>query len=101
MIYVRGHPADYNAWEAMPGTAVRDDDQMLGHCARDESGAHAIGSCKMGHDPLAVVDERLRVHGVDGLRVMDCSVMPTQISGNTNGPVMAMAWRAAELILDA
>jgi len=43
----------------------------------------------------------LRVHGVDGLRVTDCSVMPTQISGNTNGPVMAMAWRAAELILDA
>lgn len=53
-----------------------------------------------GRDSLAVVDERLRVHGVDGLRVMDCSVMPTQVSGNTNGPVIAMARRAAELILD-
>jgi choline dehydrogenase len=90
----------YIAEETMPGPAVRDDDEILDHCARDESGAHAIGSCKMGRDPLAVVDERLCVRGVDGLRVMDCSVMPTQISGNTNGPVMAMAWRAAELILE-
>jgi calcineurin-like phosphoesterase len=48
---------------------------------------------------VAVVDERLRVHGLQGLRVMDCSVMPTQVSGNTNGPVMAMAWRAADMFI--
>jgi choline dehydrogenase-like flavoprotein len=65
-------------------------------------GHHVVGTCKMGpsHDRTAVVDHRLRVHGVDGLRVMDCSVMPTMPSGNTNAPVMAMAWRAADLILE-
>ena len=51
-----------------------------------------------GNDPLAVLDPRLRVRGVSGLRVMDISVMPTMVSGNTNGPAMAMAWRAAQLI---
>jgi choline dehydrogenase-like flavoprotein len=53
----------------------------------------------MGDDALAVLDDRLRVRGVDGLRVMDLSAMPTQVSGNPNGPVMAMAWRAGERIL--
>jgi choline dehydrogenase-like flavoprotein len=54
----------------------------------------------MGTDAMSVVDERLRVRGVDGLRVVDLSVFPTMISGNTNGPVMALAWRAAQLILE-
>jgi choline dehydrogenase-like flavoprotein len=53
----------------------------------------------MGRDATAVVDERLRVRGVTGLRVVDCSVMPGLISGNTNGPAMATGWRAADLIL--
>ena len=53
----------------------------------------------MGQDSMAVVDPMLRVRGVSGLRVVDCSIMPTLVSGNTNGPVMAMAWRAADLIL--
>lgn len=60
---------------------------------------HTVGTCRMGGDADSVVDSALRVRGVDGLRVVDCSVMPTQISGNTAGPVMAIAWRAAELIL--
>ena len=54
----------------------------------------------MGSDRLAVLDSRLRVRGVHGLRVMDLSITPTMISGNTNGPMMAMAWRAADLILE-
>ena len=54
----------------------------------------------MGSDPLAVVDERLRVRGVSGLRVVDCSIMPAITSGNTSGPVMAIAWRAADLIIE-
>jgi choline dehydrogenase-like flavoprotein len=61
---------------------------------------HAIGTFRMGQDSGAVVDANLCVHGVQGLRVVDCSVMPTQVSGNTNGPVMALAWRAAERILE-
>jgi choline dehydrogenase-like flavoprotein len=64
------------------------------------SGHHATSTCKIGVDDLAVVDPQLRVHGIGGLRIMDCSVMPTLVSGNTNGPVMAMAWHAANLILE-
>jgi len=62
-------------------------------------GTHAVASCRMGSDAASVVDERLRVRGVDGLRAADCSVMPAPISGNTNGPAMALGWRAADLIL--
>jgi choline dehydrogenase len=64
------------------------------------SGLHGTGTCRMGQMGNSVVDSRLRVHGVGGLRVVDCSVMPTPISGNTNGPAMAVAARAAELILE-
>ena len=61
-------------------------------------GYHAVGSCRMGKDADSVVDPQLRVRGVEGLRVMDTSVMPVIPSGNTNGPTMAMAWRAADII---
>ncbi|WP_428333217.1 GMC family oxidoreductase [Novosphingobium sp.] len=64
-------------------------------------GVHATGTCRMGLSAAdAVVDSRLRVHGIKGLRVVDCSVMPTPPSGNTNGPAMMVGWRAAELILE-
>ncbi|WP_084583861.1 GMC family oxidoreductase [Sphingomonas azotifigens] len=70
------------------------------------TGLHGTGTCRMAPQAASadgiggVVDARLRVHGVEGLRVVDCAVMPTPISGNTNGPAMAVAWRAAELILE-
>lgn len=63
------------------------------------SAFHVAGTCRMGSDTASVVDPQLRVRGVLGLRVMDTSVMPDLTSGNTNAPTMAMAWRAAELIL--
>ena len=64
------------------------------------TGFHAAASCRMGSDENAVVDTRLRVRNVAGLRVVDCSVMPGLISGNTNRPAMALAWHAADLIIE-
>ena len=85
--------------ETHPGPAVQTDDEIVAACHQDGTCMHTVGTCRMGIDEHAVVDPDLRVRGVDGLRVVDCSIMPTQISGNTNGPVMAIAWRAAERII--
>ncbi|PWK73903.1 GMC family oxidoreductase N-terminal domain-containing protein [Aminobacter sp. AP02] len=86
--------------EIWPGAEVVSEDALLAAFRSSfVSGLHATGTCRMGTDTNAVVDERLRVHGVDGLRVVDASVIPAPISGNTNGPVMALAWRAADLII--
>jgi len=89
---------DIVAQEHFPGADVCSDEDIIAAAHGDQSAAHAVGTCRIGTDPLAVVDPMLRVRGIEGLRVMDCSVMPTQVSGNTNGPVTAMAWHAAGLI---
>ncbi|MGC4012736.1 MAG: GMC family oxidoreductase N-terminal domain-containing protein [Pseudomonas sp.] len=94
--------ADYVGEEIIPGPQVDDDAAILEAAGwMLSSGLHGTGTCRMGADATqAVVDARLRVHGVAGLRVVDCSVMPAPMSANTNGPAMALAWRAAELILE-
>jgi choline dehydrogenase-like flavoprotein len=75
-----------------------DQDALAFHSEFGGPVAHPAGTCKMGWDPLAVVDARLRVHGVTGLRVIDCAIMPSLVSAHTNAATMAIAWRGAQLI---
>jgi choline dehydrogenase len=91
--------ARYEPEEWKPGPAVASDAELL-HAAGDLGTTifHPVGSCRMGGDGLAVVDDRLRVHGVTGLRVVDASVMPRITSGNTNAPTVMIAEKGAELI---
>lgn len=104
--YIRtyvGQPAlaPYIGEETSPGLQYQSDEEILA-IIREIAlcGTHAVRSCRMGSDDRSVVDERARVRGVSGLRVVDCSIMPGLISGNTNGPAMATGWRAADLILE-
>lgn len=86
--------------EVEPGPGVQSDADIAADLRRRaETIYHPVGSCKMGVDGMAVVDSRLRVRGIEGLRVADASVMPTLIGGNTNAPAMVIAERAARMIL--
>ena len=87
--------------ETLPGIHVRTEADMREDIrARGVSNLHPVGSCGMGHGPMAVVDPRLRVHGVPGLRVVDASVMPSIIAGNTNAPTIMIAEKASDMILE-
>lgn len=93
--------ARYVGNERIPGSTVQSE-SAIADAVRQmvEPGLHGVGTCAMGVDPTtAVVDARCRVHGVQSLRVVDCSILPSPVSGNTNGPAMAVGARAAELIL--
>jgi choline dehydrogenase-like flavoprotein len=86
--------------EEYPGPAVQSDEAILeAWCKTGSTGFHTIGTCAMGSHPTSVLDPRLRVRGIDRVRVMDAGVLPHMVSANTNAPVLAMAHRAAELIL--
>ncbi|MGQ0670405.1 MAG: GMC oxidoreductase, partial [Actinomycetota bacterium] len=89
----------YRAFEFRPGPEVKTDAQWLDF-ARDNGQTvfHPIGTCKMGSDPMAVVDDQLRVHGIEGLRVADASIMPTLVSGNTNAACIMIGEKAADLM---
>lgn len=94
--------ASFVAEELLPGEHARADDDLLAHLrARSQTLYHPVGTCRMGSDPLAVVDPELRVRGIERLRVADASVMPRLPSGHTNWPTVMVAERAADLIADA
>jgi choline dehydrogenase len=85
--------------EDVPGPGVRTDDEIFRFMQETGNSAmHQGGTCKMGRDPLAVVDERLRVRGMERLRVVDMSIMPTLTSGNTNAPTIMIGVKGADMI---
>jgi choline dehydrogenase len=87
--------------ELAPGPGRQSDDEILDWVkGAAETTYHPVGTAKMGNDPLAVVDARLRVHGIGGLRIADASIMPTLTSGNTNAPAIMIGEKAAAMILE-
>ncbi len=93
--------AKYRPEEFKPGPQISSDED-LARAAGDIATTifHPVGTCKMGQDPMAVVDERLRVRGIDGLRVIDASIMPTITSGNTNSPTIMIAEKGAAMMIE-
>ena len=86
--------------EYKPGAVVQSDRDILEFArANGATIFHPAGTCKMGSDPMAVTDASLRVHGIAGLRVVDCSIMPTLVSGNTHAPAVMSAEKASDMIL--
>lgn len=87
------------ACEFRPGDEAESDEDLLDWIRSSATTIyHPTGTCRMGDDPMAVVDARLRVHGIDGLRIADCSIMPEIVSGNTNAPAMMIGEKASDMI---
>src|SRR5262249_14489153 len=85
--------------EVLPGPDVRTDAALTAYCrAMADTCYHAVGTCRMGPDSMAVVDDQLRVRGIENLRIVDASIMPDVPNGNTCAPVLMIAERAADLI---
>jgi choline dehydrogenase len=91
--------AQYSVEETLPGPDILTDEELTDY-ARNFGNTiyHPVGTCRMGQGPSAVVDERLRVHGIAGLRVIDASIMPTLTTGNTNAPTIMIGEKGAAMI---
>lgn len=98
-IFAESAIVDRVSHEAFSGPNEQGADELIDSGEIGYRGDHVAGTCAMGPSDDDVVDDRLRVRGVNGLRVVDCSIMPTMVAGNLTGPIMAMAWHAAEMIL--
>lgn len=91
---------DITGGEIAPGPAYQTDDELIEWVRNNaETTYHPVGTCKMGHDPMAVVDDQLQVHGIAGLRIADASIMPTLTSGNTNAPCIMIGEKCSEMVL--
>jgi choline dehydrogenase len=99
-IFAQAPIAQHSVVETLPGPQVTSDEAMLEYCRGFGTTIyHPVGTCRMGEaNPMAVVDSRLRVHGLGGLRVIDASVMPTLTTGNTNAPTIMIAEKGAAMI---
>ena len=91
--------AKHSVQETLPGPDIRDESEMTDYARQfGNTIYHPVGTCRMGQGPSAVVDERLRVHGIAGLRVIDASIMPTLTTGNTNAPTIMIGEKGAAMI---
>jgi choline dehydrogenase len=90
---------EFRSREVAPGADKQSDEALVAYVREVcDTVSHPVGTCKMGTDPMAVVDPEMRVHGVEGLRVVDASIMPTITTGNTNAPTIMIGEKAADLI---
>ena len=100
---VEAQPMDHiRDYEYSPGDSVKTDDEIEDFIRGNaETGFHPSGTCRMGSGSNSVVDNNLKVHGIEGLRIADASIMPTITSGNTNAPTLMIAEKASEIILNS